>query len=68
MGTRTKFSTASCIATSTFCPLPVRSRWMYAASTPTAACIPVPVSPMVGPGLSGGEPGNPVSAIAPPLA
>ena len=41
---------------------------MYAASTPTAACIPVPVSPIVGPGLSGGEPGNPVSDIAPPEA
>ena len=36
--------------------------------TPNAACTPVPESPMVGPGLSGGEPGKPVSAMAPPVA
>ena len=35
---------------------------------PNAAWIPVPVSPMVGPGLSGSVSDVPVIAIAPPVA
>ena len=68
MAMRERLTTASCIEHSTFCPCPVVCRCHSAAITPIAACMPVPESPMVGPGLSGGEPGKPVSAIAPPVA
>ena len=68
MATRQKLTTASCIESSTRWPWPEASRCHSAAITPKAACTPVPESPMVGPGLSGGEPGKPVSVMAPPVA
>ena len=68
MATRQKLTTASCMATSTRWPLPVLWRWRSAASTPTAAWTPVPVSPIVGPGFKGGESGVPVKHMAPPVA
>ena len=60
--------TASCIATSMRWPRPVSWRWKSAARMPMAVCRPVPVSPMVGPGLSGRWPASPVVASAPPTA
>ena len=68
MATRQKLTIASCIDSSTRWPWPVAWRCQSAAITPKAACTPVPESPMVGPGLSGGEPGKPVSVMAPPVA
>ena len=65
---RQRFATASCIDTSTRWPTPDACRCHSAAITPNAACMPVPESPMVGPGLSGGEPGKPVTHMAPPVA
>ena len=68
MAMRQRFTTASCIESSTRCPCPEAWRCQSAAITPKAACTPVPESPMVGPGLRGGEPGKPVSVMAPPVA
>ena len=65
---RLKLTIASCIDTSTCWPSPVACRCHSAAMTANAACMPVPESPIVGPGLSGCEPGKPVSTMAPPVA
>ena len=63
-----KLTTASCIDTSNTWPFPVVCLCMMAANIPTTPCNPVPLSPMFGPGLSGGPPGMPVTAMAPPAA
>ena len=66
--TRQKLSIASCIATCTRCPRPVRERWMTADRIDTARCSPVPVSPMVAPGRIGRPSRSPVMLITPPVA
>ena len=50
---------------STYCPSPVRCFCAQAAVIASAACTPVPASPMVGPGRMGGPSGSPVIENAP---
>ena len=49
-------------------PLPVRARSNSALTMLNAISMPVPVSPIVGPGLIGRPPRSPVMLIAPPAA
>ena len=65
---RPRFTMASCIDTSTTCPLPVVCRCHSAASMPMTACSPVPESPAVMPGFIGGPSASPVEQNAPPAA
>src|SRR5882762_9655406 len=60
--------TESCIATCNRRPLPVRARSNSALTMENASSMPVPVSPIVGPGLIGRPPLSPVMLIAPPAA
>jgi hypothetical protein len=66
--TRVRFSTASCIATSTRWPRPVRSRCTNAARIAIVRCMPVPESPILAPLTIGGPPASPVTLIAPEVA
>src|SRR5499425_3136948 len=66
--TRVRFRTASCIATSTSWPWPVRPRCTRAARMAIARCMPVPLSPMLAPLSSGGPSASPVTLIAPEVA
>src|SRR4029077_3761102 len=60
--------TESCIATCSRRPLPVRARSNRALTMLNAISMPVPVSPIVGPGLTGLPSRSPVMLIAPPAA
>src|SRR5215471_18611799 len=60
--------TESCIATCSRRPLPLRARSNRALTMLKAISMPVPVSPMVGPGLTGRPSFSPVMLIAPPAA
>ena len=60
--------TESCIATCSRLPLPVRVRSNSALTMLNASSMPVPVSPIVGPGLTGLPSRSPVMLIAPPAA
>ena len=60
--------TESCIATCSRRPLPVRARSNSALTMLNASSMPVPVSPIVGPGLTGLPSRSPVMLIAPPAA
>src|SRR5271166_5253851 len=60
--------TESCIATCSRRPLPVRTRSNSALTILNAISMPVPVSPIVGPGLTGRPSFSPVMLIAPPAA
>ena len=66
--TRIRFTTASCIETSTCWPSPVWCRCISAARMPTTQCMPVPESPIDGQRYVGGPSGKPVTLIAPPIA
>src|SRR6266849_1379206 len=66
--TRVRFNTASCIATSTSWPWPVRPRWTSAARIAIARCMPVPLSPILAPLSVGGPSAGPVTLIAPEVA
>ena len=61
-------SIASCMAIWMCSPWPVRVRRYSAARMEMAVSMPVPVSPIVGPGFSGGPSGSPVMLIVPPQA
>ncbi len=63
--TRHRLSTPSCIAASTFWPLPVVFLWYSAATMPSARCSPVPESPICAPVTSGGPSSKPVVEAEP---
>src|SRR5882724_8969313 len=60
--------TPSCIATCRCSPSPVRRRRTYAPRIEIAMSMPVPVSPIVAPGLHGGPSSSPVMLMRPPQA
>src|SRR3972149_2859286 len=65
---RSRFTTASCCATSSCWPTPVVWRWMIAARTPIAQCSPAPVSARPPMAFVGGPSGQPVMLSAPAIA